>query len=74
MKHLAEGNVTGAGGADDELATNWFEVVSRKHMDELGLLIKAASKVLLPPPRNNSGAQTRLGSVGKSDKFRFSSA
>ena len=66
--------MTGTGGADDELATNWFEVVSRKHMDELGLLIKAASKVLLPPPRNASGAQARLGSVGKSDKFRFSSA
>ena len=63
--------MTGTGGADDELATNWFEVVSRKHMDELGLLIKAASKVLLPPPRNASGAQARLGSVGKSDKFRF---
>jgi len=56
LKHLAEGNVTGTGGADDDLTVNWFEIVSRKHMEELGLLIKAASKVLFPPPRGH-GAQ-----------------
>ena len=53
MRQLAEGNVTGGGGGDDDFAVNWFEIVTRKHMDELGLLIKAASKCLFPPPKGH---------------------
>lgn len=56
LKQLAEGNVAGGGGGDDDFAVNWFEIVTRKHMDELGLLIKAASKCLFPP-RKGHGAQ-----------------
>ena len=53
LRQLAEGNVTGGGGGDDDFAVNWFELVTRKHMDELGLLIKAASKCLYPPPKGH---------------------
>ena len=60
MRQLAEGNVTGGGGGDDDFAVNWFEIVTRKHMDELGLLIKAASKCLFPPPKGHgSQRQTK---------------
>ena len=48
--------MAGGGGGDDDFAVNWFEIVTRKHMDELGLLIKAASKCLFPP-RKGHGAQ-----------------
>ena len=33
--------MTGSGGGDEDSSVNWFEIVTRKHMDELGLLIKA---------------------------------
>jgi hypothetical protein len=60
LRQLAEGNVTGGGGGDDDFAVNWFDIVSRKHMDELGLLIKAASKCLFPPPKGyTSQRQTK---------------
>lgn len=52
--------MTGGGGGDDDFAVNWFEIVTRKHMDELGLLIKAASKCLFPPPKGHgSQRQTK---------------
>ena len=31
---------------------NWFDVVTKKHMNELGLLIKNAQKVLYPPGKD----------------------
>ena len=58
LRQLAEGNVTGGAGGDDDFAVNWFEIVTKKHMDELGLLIKAASKCLFPPPKGH-GARAR---------------
>ena len=45
--------MTGSGGGDDDMSVNWFEIVSRKHMDELGLLIKAAQKCLSAPLRGH---------------------
>ena len=49
--------MTGGGGGDDDFAVNWFEIVTRKHMDELGLLVKAASKCLFPPPKGHGSGQ-----------------
>lgn len=56
LKNMLEGNVSGGAGGEDDLSLNWFDVISRKLMNELGLLIKCCSKVLFPPARTH-GAQ-----------------
>ena len=50
---MADGNVTGGGGGDDDQSDNWFDIVSKKYMNELGLLINIAQKVLFPPARGH---------------------
>ena len=60
---MAEGNLTGNVGDDTERTTNWFEIVSRKMLNELVLLIKAAQEILLPPPKGIT--KVRLSSSGK---------
>jgi len=47
---------------------NWFDIVSKKHMNELGLLIKSASKVLFPPTKGH-GAQRVTGKF--IDRFKW---
>lgn len=41
LRGLAE-FTTGGGNADEDQMVNWFDVVTKKHMNELGLLIKNA--------------------------------
>ena len=60
LKNMLEGNVSGGAGGEDDLSLNWFDVISRKLMNELGLLIKCCSKVLFPPARSH-GAQRVTG-------------
>jgi len=62
LKQLAasNGTATGEGGDDADAMENWFDIVSKKHMNELGLLIKSASKVLFPPTKGH-GAQRVTG-------------
>ncbi len=57
---MEAGNITGGGGGDEDLAENWFDIISKKHMNELALLIKCCSKVLFPPARGH-GVQRVTG-------------
>ena len=59
---MEAGNITGGGGGDEDLAENWFDIISKKHMNELGLLIKCCSKVLFPPARGH-GVQRVTGKL-----------
>ena len=59
---MEAGNITGGGGGDEDLAENWFDIISKKHMNELGLLIKCCSKVLFPPARGH-GVQRVTGKI-----------
>ena len=45
--------MTGGGGGDEDHAQNWFDILSKKHMNELGTLIKSAAKVLQAPSRSH---------------------
>ena len=53
LKKIQEGGLTGGGGGDEDISLNWFDIVSKKLMDELGLLLKCASKVLFPPSKGH---------------------
>ena len=53
LKKIQEGGPTGGGGGDEDISLNWFDIVSKKLMDELGLLLKCASKVLFPPSKGH---------------------
>ena len=45
LKQLAEGNVVGSSGGDDDMMVNWFDALSKKLLSELILLMKCAQKV-----------------------------
>ena len=46
---MADGGMNGGGGDNDAQMTNWFDIVTKKHMNEFGLLIKCAQKVMFSP-------------------------
>ena len=57
LKQLAEGNVVGSSGGDDDMMVNWFDALSKKLLNELILLMKCAQKVLFPPAKSHGSTR-----------------
>jgi len=57
MKTMMDGSLNPGSGGENDLSVNWFDIVSRKLMNELGLLINNCCKKVLFPPKRGHGAQ-----------------
>ena len=55
---MAEGNTTVGGGDAEDQLLNWFDIVTKKLMQEISSLIKCAMKVLFPPSRGHGNQRS----------------
>ena len=57
LKQLAESNVVGGSGGEDDMMVNMFDSMTKKLSNEMVILLKHAKKVLFAPTRGHGAAR-----------------